>query len=350
MKKFKKIAALSLSAIMAVSLAACGGSQKENTASSQTSAAASSDGTIVLTIASADGSGGITHNGMLEFEKKVEERSEGRIDVQIHMDSLLGGEREITEGMLLGSIQMAPVSEGIYAVYDNNFSILELPYLFADYDAFNNACDGELGEYLNGLFEKYGFTCFGIFSMGYRGVITKDKKVLAPSDMSGMKLRVPEVDSYIDAFAAIGANPTPMSWSEIYTGLQQGTIDGMESSPPVINDSKFQEVTKYFTATNHIMSTGAIVLSTKFYESLPEDLKVIVKEECEAVNQSLRTAYIDNWSSTLDSFESDYGIEVTYLDDAQYEAFKELVMPLYESKWNDQYGKDLIDMCFSFSK
>ena len=344
----KKVIAIVLALSVIFALAACGSSTSGMTP--PTNSKDPSAETYTIVIGSADGSGGITHQGMQKFEEMVESRSEGRVDVQIYMDSLLGGEREITEGQLLGTIQMSPVSEGVYDVYDDAFAIIELPYMFSSYDAFNAACDGAIGDYLNEKFEENGFISFGIFSMGFRGVVNNKRTIVTPDDMKGLKLRVPEVSSYLDCFTALGTNPTPMNWSEIYTALQQGTVDGMEGSPPVLNDSRFQEVSKYFTVTNHIMSTGVFTISKAYYESLPEDIQTIVRESAEETVTWLREAYVNEWSNVIDKFHDVNGIEITYLTDEQYNAFKELVMPLYESKWYPQYGQDILELCMSFSE
>ena len=346
-KRWTKYLSLLMAFVMTAMLTACG--NPGNAANSAAGSGTQNGDTITLVCASADGSGGITDQGMQMFEKLLEERSNGRIDVQIYMDSLLGGEREIIEGVLLGSIQMTPASEGIYSYYDKQFAVLELPYLFSSYEAYDEACAGDVGDYLKDLFKQYGFTCYGLFSMGYRVLLNHKHKVRTPADMAGMKIRVPEVDSFVDCFKALGSNPTPMSWSEIYTGLQQRTIDGMECSPPAINDSRFQEVGKFVTTTNHSMSTGALVFSTAFLESLPEDLQAVVEEVSAEVQEWLRTAYVDNWSSVMDTWQENGEAEVTYLTDEEYQAFKDLVMPLYDSKLKAIYGAELIDMCFAHS-
>lgn len=358
-KTRKGMVAIVLAIVIVLSLAACGTAQTASAAGTAGTAEAaatantesgSGKAEYTIVIGSADGSGGITHQGMQKFEQMVEERSGGKVDVQIYMDSLLGGEREITEGQLLGTIQMSPVSEGIYDAYDDAFAILELPYMFSSYDAFNAACDGKIGDYLNEKFKEYGFTSFGIFSMGFRGVINNIRTIETPEDLKGLKLRVPEVDSYLDCFNALGANPTPMNWSDIYTALQQGTVDGMEGSPPVLKDSRFQEVSKYFTVTNHIMSTGVFTISTAYYESLPEDIQTIVRESAEETVAWLREAFVNEWSSVIDEFHNVNGIEITYLTEEQYNAFKDLVMPLYDSIWYAKYGRDILETCMSYSE
>ena len=353
-KRITKYLSLLLACAMTATLAACGNSGNTANAGNAGTTAAGSEtpsgnAEYTLVCASADGSGGITHQGMQMFEKLLEEKSDGRIDVQIYMDGLLGGEREIIEGMLLGSIQMSPASEGIYSYYDKQFAVLELPYLFSSYDAYNEACEGDVGDYLKDLFKQYGFTCHGIFSMGYRVLLNNKHEVRTPEDIKGMKIRVPEVDSFVECFKALGSNPTPMSWSEIYTGLQQGTIDGMECSPPAINDSRFQEVGKYVSTTNHIMATGALVFSSAFLESLPEDLQAMVEECCDEVQGWLKTAYIDEWTNVLNEWTETGAAEVTYLTDEEFEAFRDLVMPIYDTKLKPTYGAELIDMCFAHS-
>ncbi len=212
------------------------------------------------------------------FVKQVEEGSKGKIKVELYPNGQLGGDRELSEGVQMGTIQMAIPSSSPLAGFDKRIQALDLPYLFTTRKAAFEAVDGILGEKLNGYLAAKGILILGYQENGFRHVTNSKKPIKSPADLKGLKIRTMENPMHIAFFKALGANPTPMSWGELYTALQQGTVDAQENPYAMIDDGKFYEVQKYVSETGHVFSYEILIANKKFMDKLPADLnKLVVK-------------------------------------------------------------------------
>jgi tripartite ATP-independent transporter DctP family solute receptor len=212
------------------------------------------------------------------FVPYVEGKSGGRIKVELYPNGQLGGDRELTESVQMGTLQIALPATSMLAGFDKRFQVLDLPFLFTTREAAFEALDGELGTKLNSLLPDKGFECLGYIENGFRHITNSRKPITQPDDLKGLKLRTMENAMHIAFFKRLGANPTPMSFGELYTALQQGTVDGQENPFTLIYESKFFEVQKYVSATGHVFSVVMLLSNKKFMDSLPEDLRKIVTD------------------------------------------------------------------------
>lgn len=219
------------------------------------------------------------------FAKPVEKLSGGKIKVEMYPNAQLGGDRELCEGVQMGTIQLAIPSTSVLAGFEKRIQALDLPYMFTTREAAFEAVDGELGQKLNEYLMKKGFWVLGYQENGFRHVTNSRNPVTKPEDLKGMKIRTMENPMHLAYFKALGANPTPMSWGELYTALQQGTVDAQENPYAMIVDGKFYEVQKYVSETGHVFSYEILIANKKFMEKLPKDLR-------ELVIQSARTAVL----------------------------------------------------------
>ncbi|MDY2985279.1 MAG: DctP family TRAP transporter solute-binding subunit, partial [Synergistes jonesii] len=162
-----------------------------------------------------------TMQAMKTFAKDVEAGSKGKIKVELYPNAQLGGDRELCEGVQMGTIQMAIPSTSALAGFDKRIQVLDLPYLFTTRKAAFDAVDGELGQKLNSYLEKKGFFVLGYQENGFRHVTNSKRPIKSPADLKGLKIRTMENPMHIAFFKELGANPTPMSWGELYTALQQ---------------------------------------------------------------------------------------------------------------------------------
>ena len=210
------------------------------------------------------------------FVKPIEEGSQGRIKVELYPNAQLGGDREISEGVQMGTIQMAIPSSAPLAGFDKRVQVLELPYLFTTKQAAFEAADGILGEKLNSYLAAKGMLILGFQENGFRHVTNNRGPVRTPADLKGIKIRTMENPIHLAFFKAVGANPTPMSWGELYTALQQGTVDAQENPYAMIVDGKFYEVQKYVSETGHVFSFEVLIANKKFMDNLPADLNELV--------------------------------------------------------------------------
>lgn len=160
--------------------------------------------------------------------------------------------------------------------------MLDLPYLFTTREAAFAAVDGELGVKLNEYLMKKGFWVLGYQENGFRHVTNSRQPVRTPADLKGLKIRTMENPMHLAYFKALGANPTPMSWGELYTALQQGTVDAQENPYAMIVDGKFYEVQKYVSETGHVFSYEILIANKKFMEKLPQDLRALVADSARA--------------------------------------------------------------------
>jgi len=213
-----------------------------------------------------------TAQGVEVFKKHVEEDSNGRIAVEILGSGSMGGEREILEGVTMGTIEGGMVSAP-FVEYLPDFNILDLPYAFKDREDWAAKLDGELGTLLAAETSEINVKILNFFDGGMRAISNAKHPITSMEEFKGLKNRVGESTLLIDTHKALGDNPIPMSFSEVYTALQQGTIDGVDTSVIYVQDGNFQEVTKYCTLTNHSALTVMPFISQKFFSSLPSGLE-----------------------------------------------------------------------------
>ena len=231
-----------------------------------------------------------TMQAMKTFGDNVAKGSEGKIKVELYPNAQLGGDRELCEGVQMGTIQMAIPSTSALAGFDKRIQVLDLPYLFTTREAAFEAVDGELGQKLNEFLGKKGFYVVGYLENGFRHVTNSKQPITKPEDLSGLKIRTMENPMHLAFFKELGANPTPMSWGELYTALQQGTVDAQENPYAMIDDGKFYEVQKYVSETGHVFSYEILIANKKFMEKLPEDLRALVIDEAQKAIATQRAA------------------------------------------------------------
>ena len=237
------------------------------------------------------------HQGVTIFKKIVEQKTAGKLKVEIYPSNQLGKEREQFEGMKLGNIEMAMIAEGPMAGFFPEIMVIGIPYLFANEAVAWRALDGPFGKALfEEMRKKTGVRALGIGENGFRNFTTKAKPIRTPDDLKGLKIRTMENPAHMAMVRALGASPTPIAWGEVYMALQQGVVDGQENPVSVIEVAKFYEVQKYLTLDGHVYSILPILISDKFYSSLPPDFQKIVSDTAKimtsvARGQNIRHVY-----------------------------------------------------------
>ena len=218
-----------------------------------------------------DGRGGDGFHFSERFKTLAAERSGGRIAVQTFHSGQLGAEKDMYDSMQIGAIEMGRSGSLIISVAAPAYGALELPYVFRSQQHLRNVLAGPIGQALHQEFlAKKGIRVLGIVNRGARHLTTKNRAVRSPADLSGLKLRVPEIPVYVAAWRALGASPTPMAFPEVFTALQQGTIDGQENPLGTIHGNSFAEVQKFLVLTGHVRGNGWMVVSERFWQGLPE--------------------------------------------------------------------------------
>ena len=289
-----------------------------------------------------------TAQAMTGFAKDVDSASKGRIKVELYPNGQLGSDRELCEGVQMGTIQMVVSSTSALAGFDKRIQVLDLPYLFTTRKAAFDAVDGELGKKLNSYLEKKGFLVLGYQENGFRHVTNSKRPIKTPADLKGLKIRTMENPMHIAFFKELGANPTPMSWGELYTALQQGTVDAQENPYAMIDDGKFYEVQKYVSETGHLFSYEIIIANKKFMEKLPADLRKIVDDAAHRAVMAQR-ARMEKEEAVFKAKVTKTGLKANTLPPEQKRPFVDATKKVY-SQFEKDLGKEIMDIAKKVQK
>lgn len=213
-----------------------------------------------------------TYNqGANKFAELVKERSNGRIQVTVYPDGQLGkGERELLEAVQQGTIDIYVGSTGPIGGFNPAIGILDIPFIFNDYNHVDKVLDGPIGQQLLDDLEKAQFKALAFWENGFRNLTNSRRAVRVPADARGLKIRTMENKVHMAAWEAVGVNPVPMAWGEVYGALQQKVIDGQENPVAVIHSAKINEVQKYLSLTQHVYSPAVLIVSLKKWQSIPK--------------------------------------------------------------------------------
>lgn len=276
------------------------------------------------------------------FAKKVAEYTNGQAEVKVFPAGQLGRTDDVIQGMQMGTIQMGKAALSFATKFIPETKIFDLPYLFKNRDHLNAILDGPLGQkIINEVFPKYGL--IGLFYQddGVRSVYT-NKPVRNPADLKGLKIRVMTSDVMIDALNAMGGVATPMAWPEVYTGLEQKTIDGAENCPVLLYTSKHWEVSKEFSLTEQFWLVSTLFVSKSYWETLPKDVQDGIKKAAEAAKWYGRYIYLEDEVVAFDKLEA-AGVNVTR--DVDIAAFKKATKPVWDKYVKKYpYAKEWIEI------
>lgn len=208
------------------------------------------------------------HRGMVYMAEKVEEKSEGRVRIDIYPSEQLGAERELVELLQIGSLAMTKVSTSPLEGFIPEMKVFSIPYIFRDEDHLWKVLKGDIGKRLLGAGEKYYLKGMCYYDAGSRSFYTKEVPIEKPEDLEGLKIRVQKSLTSVKMIQALGGSATPISWGELYTALQQGVVDGAENNPPSFYLSKHYEVCKYYSLDEHTSVPDILIMSTHVWNSL----------------------------------------------------------------------------------
>lgn len=223
--------------------------------------------------------------GINYFGKVLEEKSGGKIKVDLYASNVLGGDREMIEGVGMGTFEMCNIATGTVANFSRDFFPLDLPYVVTDRFKAYEVLDGPKGRAILDTLESSGIFALSFWELGFRDLYNVRRPIVKPADLKGLKIRVMENDIYITLINGLGAYATPMSIGEVFTSLQQKTIDGHDNPIGVTLAGKFYEAVKYCSKTHHVYSATVNMINRKFFNSLPEEYqKWIIEADEEARN------------------------------------------------------------------
>ncbi len=280
------------------------------------------------------------HKAAEKFAELVNKNTGGEVQVQIFPNSLLGGQRELLEGLQLGSVDITLTTAAVLSSFLPKTMVIELPFMFRDREHVYKVVDGPLAKEIYAGDEQKKMKIIDTWENGFRNITNNVRPIEKPEDMKGVKIRVMENKMYIEMFKALGASPTPMARGELFSGLQTKVIDGQENPLGQIYTSRFYEVQKYATLSGHTYSPEVVVFSLATWKKIPaKHQEVILKASAEArqYNRELSAKMDQEFVGKL----KEKGMTVTALTAQQIVPFQEKMMPVWDM-FADKIGKDLI--------
>lgn len=363
----KKLTALILALTMALSLTACGsnggtstgGNTNTGTSAGDTSIDASeyaletaitSTDKITIRIAHDTSEQHPSHIVLEQaFKAPLEAASNGNITVEIYPNSMLGSLTENFNSIQMGDLEMAYLNDSIISGFIPEFNVVGLPYLFESVDAAHNALLGDFGDELSQmLYDQQGIINLGWCDVGFRNITNSKKTISSVADLSGLKIRTQTNDVHVAYFDALGALPTPMSFNELYSALQQKTVDGQENPTAMIWNNNIYEVQPYMTVSEHVWTATTLCIGANFFESLPEDYQAAIQEAADNTTALQREMITEENESLLQNI-IDAGVEVTELTPEAKQEFTDIAQSSVYPQAAADYGQDLIDLALSYN-
>ena len=276
--------------------------------------------------------------GSTVFCEDVEKGTQGRYKCQHFPSSALGGEREMIEAVQIGTLDLVNTSTGPVGNFVPEVKIVDIPFLFRDYDHARKVLDGAIGQDLLKKMPSRGLVGLAWTENGFRHMTNNKRAIVNASDAAGLKVRTMENKVHMDGYRTFGLLPTPMPFPELFTAMQQGTVDGQENPIPVILSSKFSQVQKYLSMTGHVYSPAILLLSPKVWNSLSEADKKAFVAAAQKGAAAQRKKVNDDEANGIAQLKKD-GMQVVEKVDS--ESFRKAVAPAYAG-YAKEFGADKI--------
>ena len=265
-----------------------------------------------------------------KFAEEVERLSDGRIKIQVYANSTLGGDRELLESCKDGDIPFVVQNTAPQVTFMPDLAIFDVPCAFEDLDGCRQVLDDqEFNSLISNVYVEGGYRLLGIADQGFR-VMSTNTAVKSIDDFKGQKIRTMENPYHLEFWKSIGANPTPMSFAEVYIGLQQHTIDAQENPYEVIVSNRLYEQQDYVVETNHLPHLITLIMNDEFFRDMPEEDQRILKEAAATATEYARQASDDRIADRVKTIE-DSGTEILKIDEETYKAIVEASAGVRES-------------------
>ncbi len=280
------------------------------------------------------------HLALLEFSKKVAQRTNNGVQIEVFPSGQLGNDPKTLEGVKLGTIDIGMTGNPFFTAFAPEMNVFDLPYLFRDFAHAYKVIDGPIGQQLAQSLEKNGMKPIGALEIGFRNLTNNKKAVKVPDDVKGLKLRTTPNPAHLQAFRLLGANPAPMPITEVYLALKTGAVDGQENPIAHIYALKFHEVQKYMSLTFHAYTMAHVVMNLKKFQELkPEHQRALVESMAEArdwerqLNRKLDGEALAKIKAA--------GVQVE--ENPDREAFRKIVAEATAEEYVKKFGRDVLD-------
>ncbi|MEW6265738.1 MAG: TRAP transporter substrate-binding protein [Thermodesulfobacteriota bacterium] len=277
------------------------------------------------------------HLGALKFAELVKERTGGQIAIDVFPSSQIGNERDLVEGLQLGTVDFVVTSTGPMSSFEPKFGAPDLPFIFRDLPHAYKVLDGEVGRELYASLEKKGITGLSWFENGFRQVTNSKRPIEKAEDFKGLKLRTMENPIHVAFFRELGADPTPMAFGEVFSALEQKVVDGQENPVAAVLTTKFYEVQKYLAMTGHVYTAVPLLVRSNLLNSFKPEQRKIVLDAAKEAGVYQRQLLADQEKKGLDELKAK-GMQITYPDRSK---LREATTPVYK-KFEATIGQDLI--------
>lgn len=278
--------------------------------------------------------------GMEKFAELVEQKSGGKLKVQVFPGGALGSDQANVSALQGGTLEMASMNSGIFASLVKDFAIYDFPFLFGNPKEADAVVDGPFGHNLHKKLEEKGLVGLAYYELGFRHITNSKRPITKVEDIAGLKLRVIPNPINVDWVSALGANPTPLPFPELYAALEQKAVDGQENPVATIKGAKLYEVQKHITLTNHQYNPQSVVISKKFWDTLSAgDRKILQDAATESVAYQ-RTQSRAALQAGLEDLKKG-GMQVSELPPAEVAKLREKMKPVI-AKHSASVGDDTV--------
>ena len=320
----KKIFAAALSAAMMLSLAACSGGGTTTPTGGETTAP--TEQTVNMRLSHGLAEDHAVHIAMTAWAEEVKTASNGTLNIEVFPNGTLGNETDSIAQIQAGALDMAKVSASVLGNFKNEWNVVSVPYVFNDQEHYYSVMDGEIAQDLYALTEADGFMGLTWLDSGARSFYTAKTPIRTPADLTGLKIRTMDSQMAIDMMNALGGSATVMGYSEIYTGMQQGVVDGAENNVTALRDHS--DVAGYYCFDGHTRIPDVIVIATSTWNKLSDNQKTILKDTAKAMTEDYKTAW-KNFEDEVLELAVNNGVELIY--DVDVAAFQEACQSIYEN-------------------
>ena len=333
MKLKKTISMLVLAAFAATSMVGCGGNTDTSDANNENVEK------ITIQLNSSQSADSIAGQSAMRIKELVEEElGTDRVEIEFFPDGQLGKDPTILEGMVLGTYDALIVGTPVTNV-ESKFGLFDLPYLMSDEEDVKALIYGEVGEELTASIAEKGYVNTGYIYSGFRHITNNVKPIVTPEDLKGIKLRISSSPSKDKLFSLRGANPTSLGFSELFSAMQQGVVDGQENPLYVLTVNSFKDAQKYVSLSNHCPTIYAVLFSENIWETYPEDVQNAIMKAVQVASEESFAASNALDESVLEAIEGQ--VEINEVD---MEAFEAVAEELYvNEEIVEPIGQELLD-------
>lgn len=276
----------------------------------------------------------------LRMAELVKERTKGAVEIQVFANGVLGSDPTMISGVRGGTLDMCWTGNPFFTGMAPRLNVLDLPFLFNDRDHVARVLDGPIGDTLRKELLPSNLVALSTWEVGWRNITNNRRPVRTPNDVKGLKIRTTPNPAHIKAFQLLGASPTPMAFTELYTAMEMGSVDGEENPVTLILNAKFNEVQKHLSLTQHAFTTAPLVMNKARFDALAADAQSVLLTTAKEMAVYQRKLNAETEASSIAELKKS-GMQV--IEQIDREPFRKIVYEDVKKDFVDKYGSELVD-------